>query len=228
MLLILSVIMIIISTLYLIIKKNIKENQRKIELIMTNYQKKNQSNIKLMKFIMLNNLKQIINLKNENDNIKKKLNGLDDLVKYLYLRNIIKVILASLIIKYSKDINIFEDNNGFINFFFIATNNLSSQNAQILNKFKEKFYNNYYKKLNNYIHLNFEDNKTQPLNYYLFNEHDSSNELLKKSLELLMKENIISLKEKEIIFNGLINTDFNIYKKEQEIQNLLKSIKYNF
>ena len=224
MLLILSVIMIIISTLYFIIKKNIKENQ----IIMTNYQKKNQSNIKLMKFIMLNNLKQIINLKNENDNIKKKLNGLDDLVKYLYLRNIIKVILASLIIKYSKDINIFEDNNGFINFFFIATNNLSSQNAQILNKFKEKFYNNYYKKLNNYIHLNFEDNKTEPLNYYLFNEHDSSNELLKKSLELLMKENIINSIEKEIILKGLINTDFNIYKKEQEIQNLLKSIKYNF
>ena len=62
------------------------------------------------------------------------------------------------------------------------------------------------------MHLIFQDSKTEPLNYHQFNDNDSSNELLEKSLEFLMNENIISLIEKDIIFNELIDNGFNIYR----------------
>ena len=186
-------IIVIISTLYFLIRKMI-----------------------FMESIILNNKKEVIYL-------KKKIDGFDNLIKHLYLRKIIKVILANLIKKYYTDLIIYKE-NGFINFKFKGTKNLSSKNAEILNKFKENYYKNYYNKFNNYIHLNFQNSQNEAPNYFQFNANDSSNELLEKSLVFLMKENIISSGEKEIIFKELFDTGFNIYKEDQEIQKLLKKI----
>ncbi len=186
-------IIVIISTLYFLIRKMI-----------------------FMESIILNNKKEVIYL-------KKKIDGFDNLIKHLYLRKIIKVILANLIKKYYTDLIIYTE-NGFINFKFKGTKNLSSKNAEILNKFKENYYKNYYNKFNNYIHLNFQNSQNEAPNYFQFNANDSSNELLEKSLVFLMKENIISSGEKEIIFKELFDTGFNIYKEDQEIQKLLKKI----
>ena len=216
MIIIISVIIIITSTLYFINKINNDKNQKKM---------------KIMQTIMLNNLKEILNLKNSKEemqstiiNMKKKLDGLDNLVKYLYLRKIIKVIISSLIKKYYKDLIIYKENE-FINFKFQETENLSSKNAEILNKFKENYYKNYYEKFNNYIHLNFKNSQNGPINYNQFNANDTSNEILKKSLEFLLNEKIINLEEKKIIFDELLDTEFNIYKEDQEIQKLLKKNK---
>ena len=206
---------IIISTLYFINKINNNNNQKKMKILQT---------------IMLNNLKEIINLKDSKEEmqkeviyLKKKIDGFDNLIKHLYLRKIIKVILANLIKKYYTDLIIYKE-NGFINFKFKGTEKLSSKNAEILNKFKENYYKNYYNKFNNYIHLNFQNSQNEAPNYFQFNVNDSSNELLEKSLVFLMKENIISSGEKDIIFKELLDTEFNIYKEDQEIQKLLKKI----
>ncbi len=206
---------IIISTLYFINKINNNNNQKKMKILQT---------------IMLNNLKEIINLKDSKEEmqkeviyLKKKIDGFDNLIKHLYLRKIIKVILANLIKKYYTDLIIYKE-KGFINFKFKGTEKLSPKNAEILNKFKENYYKNYYNKFNNYIHLNFQNSQIEPPNYFQFNANDSSNELLEKSLVFLMKENIISSGEKDIIFKELFDTGFNIYKEDQEIQKLLKKI----
>ena len=63
--------------------------------------------------------------------LKKKVEGFDNLIKHIYLSKIIKVILTNLIKKYYQSLIIYKE-NGFINFKFKKTENLTSE--------KEKHY----------------------------------------------------------------------------------------
>ena len=161
--------------------------------------------------------------------INIKVNKMDILVNYIYVRKIYKKILISLFTKYqdTKCIKVFKINNYFY-FNFISQNNiLSEEKVTKLNYFKEKYYQLYYQKINNYIHLNNEKVNEKIDFNDKFNYDDNSTMMLKKSIDLLLEKKYINLDEKNLLLDELYLKDFNIFKNGEEFQKLLKGYYYN-
>ena len=158
-----------------------------------------------------------------------KISKMDILVNYIYVRKIYKKILISLFKKYQdrKCIKVFKTNNYFY-FNFISQNNiLSEEKVKKLNYFKEKYYQLYYQKINNYIHLNY-DKVNEKIDFNdKFNYDDNSTMMLKKSVDLLLEKKYINLDEKNLLLDELYLKDFNIFKNGEEFQKLLKDYYYN-
>ena len=161
--------------------------------------------------------------------INIKVNKMDILVNYIYVRKIFKKILISLFKKYkeTKCIKVYQKNNYFY-FDFVSQNNLLSEEKQKkLNKLKERYYEIYYQKINNYIHLN-NDKVNEKIDFNdKFNYDDNSTMMLKKSIDLLLEKKYINLDEKNLLLDELYLKDFNIFKNGEEFQKLLKGYYYN-
>ena len=161
--------------------------------------------------------------------INIKVNKMDILVNYIYVRKIYKKILISLFKKYkeTKCIKVYQKNNYFY-FDFVSQNNLLSEEKQKkLNKLKERYYEIYYQKNNNYIHLNY-DKVNEKIDFNdKFNYDDNSTMMLKKSIDLLLEKKYINLDEKNLLLDELYLKDFNIFKNGEEFQKLLKGYYYN-
>ena len=160
----------------------------------------------------------------------KKFKKIESLVFYVYIRKIFKVILYILLKKYEKTncIRIFIEDNKF-KFEFIPNNQYLNQNdADVLNSFKTKYYQNYYEILNNYIHLDYEQLSEDKKKEFLkeFKMKDSSKDILTQSLYLLFDKKMINKKEKNVLFNELESENFNIFNKDIEIQKILKRMYY--
>ena len=161
--------------------------------------------------------------------INIKVNKMDILVNYIYVRKIFKKILISLFKKYkeTKCIKVYQKNNYFY-FDFVSQNNLLSEEKQKkLNKLKERYYEIYYQKINNYIHLN-NDKVNEKIDFNdKFNYDDNSTMMLKKSIDLLLEKKYINLDEKNLLLDELYLKDFNIFKNGEELQKLLKGHYYD-
>ena len=161
--------------------------------------------------------------------INIKVNKMDILVNYIYVRKIFKKILISLFKKYkeTKCIKVYQKNNYFY-FDFVSQNNLlSEEKEKKLNKLKERYYEIYYQKINNYIHLNY-DKVNEKIDFNdKFNYDDNSTMMLKKSIDLLLEKKYINLDEKNLLLDELYLKDFNIFKNGEEFQKLLKGYYYN-
>ena len=152
-----------------------------------------------------------------------KINKINILVNSIYVRKIFKKILVSLFKKYQdkKCIKVFKENNYF-SFNFIPQNNiLSEEKVNKLNDFKEKYYQIYYQK-NNYIQLNFNNvyEKIELNDKFKFD--DNSSMMLKNSVNLLVEKKYINLDEKNLILDELHLKEFNVFKKDEDLQKLLK------
>ena len=158
-----------------------------------------------------------------------KVNKMDILVNYIYVRKIYKKILISLFKKYkeTKCIKVYQKNNYFY-FDFVSQNNLLSEEKQKkLNKLKERYYEIYYQKINNYIHSNY-DKVNEKIDFNdKFNYDDNSTMMLKKSIDLLLEKKYINLDEKNLLLDELYLRDFNIFKNGEEFQKLLKGYYYD-
>ena len=158
-----------------------------------------------------------------------KVNKMDILVNYIYVRKIFKKILISLFKKYkeTKCIKVYQKNNYFY-FDFVSQNNLlSEEKEKKLNKLKERYYEIYYQKNNNYIHLNY-DKVNEKIDFNdKFNYDDNSTMILKKSIDLLLEKKYINLDEKNLLLDELYFKEFNIFKNGEEFQKLLKGYYYN-